>query len=1125
MLGFFHRHQKSFLLILLAPALIAMGISGVMMNVMTHQGQQVAGRIYGEDVNLVEFQRIKSMFQATSPNAGDEEAWRFYAYLRAAERNGVDVSDDEVGRNIQNSIRFTIAQSRALKELKEKKVDLASEEGRKQFQQIYFRYVLSDDIKFDPKEYEDAVRAGKGLGVREFEAQEVREGKVQRLFELLKDMGTVSPQEVWDAYQDEAHLSKLDLIELSAKDYTPKLAAKEGEKGFISKKDLEAYYEARKADYDEPRRVKLAFVGVVQKDAEGEVEAPGLEALRAFNAAEGIAPVGSFSEAEDKIRDAWFAARARERVEAIMDAVAQRVEKAKLEKEVPDLKAIAAAVKQELKTEVLLTSETGLVTEEELAKEDLLSGFAARRWFRTGDADPTKKSFATSDVLAGDKGWFLLQTREVKYARTPAYADVEAQVRKDYATGSERERKAYYEAHKADYLLDQAWVIEAALAADARFEKSHDKAKEALHKALSVAEKWGAKFPMKKFETDPDVPQLEVKEWERLTRAEFDKDEVLKGVASEVATAQRGALSRVFEYPGGWAVFRVVKQLERDTRPYEEVKEQVAEAVALDRAVERAELASGELLNSLRHLRGAELDQALAAKGLKPRRTEAFKRGDMSLEGIADASRLVSEAYSAEAKVGGGYQAVVPDHTGKRVFLVRVAERVDAPDDGFAARYQALRKDLLAKKRGDFAEQQQRRILLLAKGISDELVSYATAVRDGPNGETRVRFRQVFLPPDREILDGWLEGQAREKLGLAQKALAAGKSWASVVDEFSEHDATRRQQGELPDLSREELQGSFGTDFVEAVFSLPKGVVSQPVKSKLGMHLVRLVGTAPNGKKRFQHLMVKTDAETRKLPDSVRQQAEASSKAKLDKALGELQAGKSFAEVAEAYGDKLDAYGQGQELEVDYVTNLERAALGQYIGLELPETHPSVNDPAWVPDVVAIDGPKGPTYHFFACGRTQHTEVSGFEDSRWLDRDVYHIESSNKADVDAARESLQSKLKAMAAKEQERSWFEILKLFRELAEKRSQAPSAAKGGALGSMGLAGPIRHYGEEFLKNLCYTADGKPVTAGHRSAVFRGQSGYHLLEVLEVETAKPGDPKRQSRVAEQVLDGTDWK
>ena len=49
--------------------------------------------------------------------------------------------------------------------------------------------------------------------------------------------------------------------------------------------------------------------------------------------------------------------------------------------------------------------------------------------------------------------------------------------------------------------------------------------------------------------------------------------------------------------------------------------------------------------------------------------------------------------------------------------------------------------------------------------------------------------------------------------------------------------------------------------------------------------------------------------------------------------------------------------------------------------------------------------------------------------------------------------------------------------------------------------------------------------VVPGHRTEVFRGETGYHILEVVAVEKKEPGDVERRAEMAEFLLAGTDWE
>ena len=83
MLGWFTRHQKSLMLVLLTPALIGMGITGAIMSVMQDQGATTAGYVFGKRVTDKEFARFKNNWQRMYRSPTDDQLWRDYATLRA----------------------------------------------------------------------------------------------------------------------------------------------------------------------------------------------------------------------------------------------------------------------------------------------------------------------------------------------------------------------------------------------------------------------------------------------------------------------------------------------------------------------------------------------------------------------------------------------------------------------------------------------------------------------------------------------------------------------------------------------------------------------------------------------------------------------------------------------------------------------------------------------------------------------------------------------------------------------------------------------------------------------------------------------------------------------------------
>lgn len=1112
MLGFLHRHQKSLMLVLLVPALLAMGITGAVLSVLTYQSQPKAGQVFGETVDHQEIQKLRRMFGVSG--SSDENVWQYYAQLTWAERNGISVSRKEVGATVLPEIEAQINQAAMAEEWKAKKGDFTTPAGQQLFKQLMTKY---QGRKITSEQYAKFFK-DRGMSIPEYEAQQVKDQKVLRLKNVLKDLGTVSPDEVWDKYQEDNHLRTLSLIELDAKKYAPKLDAKEGDPGYVSAKQVDNYYQLRKVDYNVPRRVDMAYLGLSFADVSQvlpETGAPGAtpEDLKRINKKKGICQVGSESEFEDELTEAYWDEAARTKIADVMDAVADRVEAARDAKKPADLAAIAKEVRTALKLHERIQFEqgrTGLVESEKVQEIDLLTGFATSRWFRVAEVD------RTSDVFASQGGWFVIQSKEIKVARTPPFKEVEAQVRKDYARGSEAEQKAYFEGHKSEFKLDQSYAVRWWYMSDEAAGGKHDAAREMLEAAVSDAKRRNVDLLL-----DTEVPngsKLRDGKAEDATEADLAKLDVIKAQAKNVGIAVQGQYSRAFDYEGGWAVFKLQKVLPPRYAEFEEVQDKIAEKVALERAVERAEVAASDLLSDLSVAKGEALQAILKEKGLTERETEPFARTATKLEGIEDAGRLVGEAFSTLAELGGPYFSVVPDAANQRVFLVRANRRVDAPEDGFKERYVAIRTDLLSKTRLDYQEETLRNMLLKAKQIEQAQVDYALTLTDGPNGEARLVLRQVFLPPDPETIDAYLDSAARGKIAKAQQALASGTAWASVVLEYSEHDSTRRMAGALPALSREDLTPEYGTEFVEAAFGLRLNQVSEPIKSKLGLHLVRAIEKRPDGRYVFQHILVSMDP--KKVPAEVTAKAKQISKDKLTKAQAELAGGKTFGEVAVDYGYDGDEFGRGQELKIAFVTDWERAALDQYLQLELPENDPNVDTIGWVPEAVEVTIKGQKSYHLFLADRPEGARGS-FDDTRFENRNVFHIARSTKEGIEENRAEFKKKLIEIA--EGDDMWSAKLKAFKKIAQESSEAPSANKGGGMGLLRLKPYVQGLGGAYLKAICYKPDGTPVSAGYRTGIIESKAGFHLVEIVKVETEEPKG-RHRGLVAQQILLGTDW-
>lgn len=1130
-LSWFQKYQKSLMLVLLAPALIGMGITGAILSVVSDPGEMTVGEVFGEPVTQTQYLEIVETYKNLSRTDDDEQGWRFLAMWLAARRSGLHVSDAEVGKSILDQAKYMIAQNRALEEVAKLNLQYGSDAFEQAFRERFISYVLDEDFTFEAGEYENFVRNRQGMPVRAYENHQRREALVQRYLETLRDLAVVSPAAVREAYDEKYHRRVLELIELAADAYAPQADAAEGTPGHVTEEQVQAYYERRAADFDVPRRVELAWIAAPLAKVKASLELPDDAELEAYNRREGVVPVSSFSEGRVEVIDAWRKDATRERAAALLDAVADRVERAELEKQTPDLAAIVAEVERELKTDVLEHGTSGLLERDGLA-DTPVAGLAAQYWF-----DSSNTVGDTSDPLANDEAWFVLQTKAVEQQRTPEYETIAAQVRDAYINGSPAELEDQYEQYKGTrYRQANAFTIEAVYVKDEAFggdrQRAHDALKQALDAAKDKERRGDREFSLFWFQTatPEEIPTavqdaLELLESAKLSADELNGHELLGTASGEVNTRVKRGFS---DYPirsqddTAWYGYRVLNRVIGETKPFDAVVNEVREAIRRARATERAELAAEERLETLAGKRDAELDEALEAQGLEVRRTEPFDRDATSLEGIPDAGRLVAEAFSAEAEVGGPFTQVVPDIEGGRVFLIRVAEKQPAPDDKWAEEYATLRKDLLSKARIDFTEAQLDQLYLRAKGIEAEHLAFAEQHLDGPGGVSKVTLRQVFLPPDREITEGWLEAQARARIDEAKGKLAQGSAWAAVVDKYSEDDATRGRAGELPALSREELANEFGVAFAEAAFALPlaqgEGGAAGPIVSRRGFHLVRKTSER-GGKAVFQHVLVSTDPAIRRLPDDVRQRAEEAARKQLEQAQADLQAGKAFGVVARQYGDPLDPHGQGSTFEVQYVTALEREALAQPLEWE-PSEEVLAGDPAWIPEAVKVELSTGPVWQLYACERDPADQASLWDQSATLrNRLVYHIQTASPERMESVRDELASWMRKEVARDGRPSFQQVLRKFHDVAADRSEAPTKGKQGALGRLTLLDSVRGYGLEFI-DAVFRGEVKP---GTRTGIFRSAKGYHLVEVVDVTAQQPEERRRE--VGRLLLAGTEWR
>ena len=82
--------------------------------------------------------------------------------------------------------------------------------------------------------------------------------------------------------------------------------------------------------------------------------------------------------------------------------------------------------------------------------------------------------------------------------------------------------------------------------------------------------------------------------------------------------------------------------------------------------------------------------------------------------------------------------------------------------------------------------------------------------------------------------------KAEEEAKEVQKRLNEGEEFEKLAREASIDARTKKRGGDLGSIDRRRCRRRFGLSFAEAAFSLKKGEISQPIKSRRGYHLIKL---------------------------------------------------------------------------------------------------------------------------------------------------------------------------------------------------------------------------------------------------------------------------------------------
>lgn len=123
--------------------------------------------------------------------------------------------------------------------------------------------------------------------------------------------------------------------------------------------------------------------------------------------------------------------------------------------------------------------------------------------------------------------------------------------------------------------------------------------------------------------------------------------------------------------------------------------------------------------------------------------------------------------------------------------------------------------------------------------VSDEEVrDYYAANRDRyTEGQERRQVRHILIATNAERS----QEQALEKAQQLAGKLKLGADFAALARQESDDPGSAGQGGELGEITR----GAFDPDFEQVAFSLDKGQISEPVKTRFGYHLIQVEDIQP----------------------------------------------------------------------------------------------------------------------------------------------------------------------------------------------------------------------------------------------------------------------------------------
>lgn len=177
-----------------------------------------------------------------------------------------------------------------------------------------------------------------------------------------------------------------------------------------------------------------------------------------------------------------------------------------------------------------------------------------------------------------------------------------------------------------------------------------------------------------------------------------------------------------------------------------------------------------------------------------------------------------------------------------------------------------------------------------------------------------IRFKHILVSNGEKTNDS-LTNVAKMKINKIKAEIDGGKSFEAAAKEYSDDKASGANGGDLGFWTAMMPEGFY--ELENAMYTLPIGKVSAPIKTRLGFHLIKVEEKRPaKGIISVAHIMVKKD--------------DKEAKTKIDDAYDKVMKGEDFGQVCATYSDDKQTNKSGGYLPVfginTYDTSFEDAA-------------------------------------------------------------------------------------------------------------------------------------------------------------------------------------------------------